>query len=40
MGPVSILTQVFISYCLPVQGRMAGTSTGVYKLNMVVSGQN
>ena len=40
MGPVPILTQVFISYCLPVWGRMAGASTGVYEFNRVVSGQN
>ena len=28
MSPASIQTQVFTSYCLPVQDRMAGANTG------------
>ena len=40
MSPVSIQTLVFISYCSPVQGRMAGASVGVYEFGSVVGGQN
>ena len=40
MSLASIQTPVFISYCSPVQGRMAGTSTSVYKFDNVVRGQH
>ena len=30
----------FISYCSPVQGRMAGASTSVYEFDSVVRGQH
>ena len=40
MSPVSIQTPGFISYCSPVQGRMAGASTSVYKFDNVVRGQH
>ena len=36
MSPASIQTQVFISYCLPVQDRMAGANTGVDKFDSMV----
>ena len=39
MSQASIQTPAFISYCLPVQGRMAGASTSVYKLDNVLRGQ-
>ena len=39
MSPVSIQTPVFISYCSPVQGRMAGASTSVCEFDNVVRGQ-
>ena len=39
MDPVSIQTQMLIFYCSPVQGRMAGARTNVYKLNSVIRGQ-
>ena len=40
MSPVSIQTPAFISYSSPVQGRMAGASTSVYKFDNVVKGQH
>ena len=40
MSLASIQTSAFISYCSPVQGRMAGASTSVYKFNNVVRGQH
>ena len=40
MSLTSIQTPAFISYCLPAQGRMAGTSTSVYKFVNVVRGQH
>ena len=39
MSAVSIQTLVFISYCSPVQGRMAGASISVYEFNSMVRGQ-
>ena len=39
MTLVSIQTPVFISYCLPVQGRMANAIIGVNKFNSMVRGQ-
>ena len=36
MSPVSIHTQAFISYCSPVQDRLAGTNTGVYEFDSLV----
>ena len=40
MSLVSIQTLAFISYCSPVQGRMAGASTSVCKFDNVVRGQH
>ena len=40
MSPASIQTPVFISYCSPVQGRMAGASSSVYKFDNVIRGQH
>ena len=40
MSPASIQTPVFISYCSPVQGRMAGASTSDYEFDNVVRGQH
>ena len=40
MSPASIQTPVFISYCSPVQGRIAGDSTSVYEFDNVVRGQH
>ena len=40
MSPASIGTPALISYCLPVQGRMAGASTSVYEFDNVVRGQH
>ena len=40
MSPVSIQTLVFISYCSPVQDRMAGASTSVYEFDNVGRGQH
>ena len=37
---MSIQTPAFISYCSPVQGRMAGASTSVYEFDNVVRGQH
>ena len=36
MSPVSIQTPAFISYCSPVQDRMAGAGTSVYEFDNVV----
>ena len=40
MSPASIKTPSFISYCSPVQGRMAGASTSVYEFENMVRGQH
>ena len=40
MSPASIQTPAFISYCSPVQGRMAGASTSDYEFDNVVRGQH
>ena len=40
MSPASIQTLVFISYCSPVQGRMAGASTSNYKFDSVAKGNH
>ena len=40
MSLTSIQTPVLISYCLPVQGKMAGASTSVYEFESVVRGQH
>ena len=40
MSPVSIQTLAFISYCSPVQGRMAGASIAVYEFGSMVRGQH
>ena len=40
MSPASIQTPEFISYCSPVQGRMAGASTSVYEFDNVGRGQH
>ena len=40
MSVVSVQTLVFISYCSPVQGRMAGASTSVYEFDNVVRDQH
>ena len=40
MSPASIWTLALISYCSPVQGRMAGASTRVYEFDSVVRGQH
>ena len=40
MSPASIQTLAFISYCSPVQIRMAGASTSVYDFDSVVRGQH
>ena len=40
MSPASIQNLAFISYCSPVQGRMAGASTSVYEFENVVRGQH
>ena len=40
MSPVSIQILVFISYCSPVQGRMAGTSISVAEFDSVIRGQH
>ena len=40
MSPASIQTPAFISYCSPVQGRMAGASTSVYEFDNMVRGQH
>ena len=40
MSLVSIQTPAFISYCSPVQGRMAGASTSVYEFDNVVKDQH
>ena len=36
MSPTFIQTWAFISYCSPVQDRMAGADTGVYEFDSVV----
>ena len=40
MSLASIQTLAFISYCSPVQGRMAGASTSVYEFDNVVRSQH
>ena len=40
MSLASIQIPEFISYCSPVQGRMAGASTSVYKFDNMVRGQD
>ena len=40
MSLVSIWTPKLISYYSPVQGRMAGASTSVYKFGSMVRGQH
>ena len=40
MSAESIQTPVFISYCSPVQGRMAGASISVYEFDNVVKDQH
>ena len=40
MSLVSIQTPAFISYCSPIQGRMAGASTSFYEFDNVVGGQH
>ena len=40
MIPTSIQTPAFISYCPPVQGRVAGASTSVYEFDSAVRGQH
>ena len=39
MDSVSIQTPAFISYCLLVQGRMAGVNKTVYDFSIMVRGQ-
>ena len=36
MSPVSIHTQAFVCYCSPIQGRMAGATTGSYEFDSVI----
>ena len=40
MSPVSIKIPVFISYCSPIQGKMAGASTSVAEFDSVIRGQH
>ena len=40
MSSAYIQSRAFISYCSPVQGRMAGASTSVYEFNSVVRCQH
>ena len=40
MSAASVWTPALISYSSPVQGRMAGASTSVYKFDSVVRGQH
>ena len=40
MSLESIQIPAFISYCSPIQGRMAGASTSVYEFDNVVRGQH
>ena len=40
MKLASIQTLAFISYCSPVQGRMASASTSVYEFDNVARGQH
>ena len=40
MSPLSIQTPVFISYCSPVQGRMARASIAVYEFGNVFISQH
>ena len=40
MGPASIQIPMFIFYCSPVHGRIAGVSNTVYEFDIVIKGQH
>ena len=40
MSPAFVQTQALISYCSPVQGRMAVASTSVHEFDKVVRGHH